>query len=53
MSSRLYPVRGEAAPEFEPIDAARRVDGAPMTETRLDYENDTGTFAGEWAAGEL
>lgn len=46
---KLHPVRGEAEPSFEPIAAGKRVEGAPMTETRLDYERD-GTYAGEWAA---
>jgi uncharacterized cupin superfamily protein len=27
------------------------VDGAPVAETRLDYEGDERTFAGEWSAG--
>jgi hypothetical protein len=34
--SKLHPVRGEAAPSFEPIAADRCVDGAPLTQTRLD-----------------
>ncbi|MBY0564235.1 MAG: cupin domain-containing protein [Hyphomonadaceae bacterium] len=45
----LHRVCGEGEGEFKPIAADRRVDGAPMTETRLDYERD-GTYAGEWAA---
>ena len=48
--SKLHPVRGEGAPEFKPIEADRRVDGAPMTETRLDYQHGDNTFVGEWAA---
>ncbi len=47
--SKLYPVRGEVEPTFEPIAAGKRVEGAPITETRLDYERE-GVFAGEWAA---
>jgi uncharacterized cupin superfamily protein len=47
---KLHPVRGETAPDFKPIERDRIVEGAPMTETRLDYENDGRTFAGEWAA---
>ena len=35
--------------ERAPIAADRVLEGAPMTETRLDYEKD-GTYAGEWAA---
>lgn len=50
MSGKLHPVRGEAEPAFEPIAAERRVDGAPMTETRLDYQSGDSLFAGEWAA---
>lgn len=46
---KLHPVRGETEPSFEAIAAAKRVEGAPMTETRIDYERD-GTYAGEWAA---
>lgn len=46
----LHAVNGEAAPAFEPIALDRRVDGAPMTETRLDYERDGKIYAGEWAA---
>ncbi len=48
--SKLHAVRGHAAADFKPIEADRCVEGAPMTETRLDYENGGGTFAGEWAA---
>lgn len=46
---RLHRVCGENVGEFKPIAADRVLDGAPMTETRLDYEHD-GTYAGEWAA---
>jgi len=48
--TKLHAVRGEAAPEFEPIAAERRVEGAPMTETRLDYRLDNTIYVGEWAA---
>jgi uncharacterized cupin superfamily protein len=48
--TKLHPVRGEAAPEFEPIAVERRVEGAPMTATRLDYRQDNTTYVGEWAA---
>lgn len=45
----LHRVCGESAGELKPIAADRIVEGAPVTETRLDYERD-GTYAGEWAA---
>lgn len=48
--SKLIAVRGEAAAEREPVAADRIVDGAPVTETRLDYARDDKTFAGEWSA---
>lgn len=47
--SKLHPICGEAEPSFETIAAEKRIEGAPMTETRLDYERE-GTYAGEWAA---
>jgi uncharacterized cupin superfamily protein len=50
MSAKLHVVRGQAAPEFEPIAPGKRVEGAPMTETRVDYRQDDTTFVGEWAA---
>ncbi|MGH6949767.1 MAG: cupin domain-containing protein [Vitreimonas sp.] len=48
--TKLHSVRGQGPAEFKPIEADRLVDGAPMTETRLDYARDETTFAGEWAA---
>jgi hypothetical protein len=50
MTSFLHSVRGKAAPELKPIEPDRRIDGAPMTETRLDYQCEGKLFAGEWAA---
>ncbi|MGE0740649.1 MAG: cupin domain-containing protein [Hyphomonadaceae bacterium] len=50
MSDKLFAVRGDAEPAFELIALERRVDGAPMTETRIDYERDGQTYVGEWAA---
>ncbi len=47
--NKLHPVGGQSAPERKPIDPDRLVEGAPMTETRLDYERE-GTYAGEWSA---
>lgn len=48
--NKLHPIRGDSAPDRKPIDADRLLEGAPMTETRLDYERD-GTYVGEWTAG--
>jgi len=48
---KLHAVRGEAAPDRQPIAADRLVDGAPVTETRLDYESGNATYVGEWSAG--
>jgi uncharacterized cupin superfamily protein len=39
----------DGAVDREPIAADRVVEGAPVAETRLDYEKD-GTYAGEWSA---
>lgn len=47
----LHPVRGGASPTREPIAADRIVEGAPVTETRLDYQRGDTLFAGEWSAG--
>lgn len=48
--TKLHRVCGEAAPEIESVAAGRLVEGAPLTETRLDYRRGD-TFAGEWSAG--
>jgi uncharacterized protein len=48
--TKLHPVRGQGAPTREPIAAERVVEGAPVTETRLDFERDDKVFAGEWSA---
>lgn len=47
--NKVHPIRGEAEPSFEPIAAEKRIEGAPMSETRLDYERE-GTYVGEWSA---
>ncbi len=47
--SKLHPISGAGAPESKPIDADRLIEGAPIAETRLDYERD-GTYVGEWSA---
>jgi len=51
VSGKLHAVRGDAAPDRKPIDPERLLEGAPITETRLDYERDETTYAGEWSAG--
>jgi hypothetical protein len=45
----LHVLRGGAV-ERKPVDADRLVEGAPMTETRLDYAQGEKTFAGEWSS---
>jgi uncharacterized protein len=37
--------------EREPIAADRLLDGAPIAETRIDYERDGKVFVGEWSCG--
>lgn len=51
MSGKLHAVRGEGAPTREPVAADRLVEGAPVTETRIDYQRDEKIYAGEWSAG--
>lgn len=48
-SEFLHDIAGRADPSREPVAADRVLEGAPMTETRLDYERGR-LFAGEWAA---
>jgi hypothetical protein len=48
--NKLHPIRGEAAPDRQPVEPERLVDGAPVAETRLDYAHGEKTFAGEWAS---
>lgn len=48
--SKLHPVLGRAPGEVAPIAPERLVEGAPITETRLDYERDGKIYAGEWSA---
>jgi len=45
----LHDISGRAAPCREPVAPERVIDGAPTTETILDYERGA-LFAGEWAA---
>jgi len=49
--TKLHAVRGEGATETAPVAADRIVEGAPVATTRLDYERDGKTYAGEWSAG--
>jgi hypothetical protein len=35
----------------KPVAADRLLEGAPITETRLDYQQGEAVFAGEWSAG--
>lgn len=48
--SQLHRIAGGEVSR-EPIAADRLVEGAPVTETRLDYNADDTTYAGEWSAG--
>ncbi|WP_395644910.1 cupin domain-containing protein [Terricaulis sp.] len=50
MSAKIHTIAGNGPRERQPVGAERLVEGAPVTETALDYECD-GTFAGEWSAG--
>lgn len=47
--TKLHPISGDSAPDRKPIEADRLIEGAPMSETWLDYERE-GTYAGEWSA---
>lgn len=46
----LHDIDGRAEPIREPVAAERLIEGAPITETIVDYERG-GLFAGEWTAG--
>ena len=48
--TKLHAVRGEGATETAPIAADRLIEGAPVATTRLDYERDGKSYAGEWSA---
>lgn len=50
MSGKLFAVCGQASPVCEPVAADRLIEGAPMTETRIDYEQGGVLYAGEWRA---
>ncbi|MEQ1618105.1 MAG: cupin domain-containing protein [Terricaulis sp.] len=47
--TKLHPISGAGAPDRKPIEPERLIEGAPIAETRLDYER-AGTYAGEWSA---
>lgn len=49
--TKLHAVNGSGATEEAPIAADRRVEGAPLTRTSLDYAKDEKIYAGEWSAG--
>jgi uncharacterized cupin superfamily protein len=48
--NKLHVVRGAGPADRKPVEPDRVIDGAPMTETRLDYAQGETTFAGEWAS---
>lgn len=50
MSTLIHPIRGDGAVDRKPVDADRLVEGAPITETRLDYQHGDATYVGEWSA---
>lgn len=49
--TKLHRVCGESAASVETVALDRLVEGAPVTETRLDYERDDRIYAGDWSAG--
>lgn len=51
MRGKLHAVRGTAVATTEPIAPERLLEGAPVTQTRIDYERAEKIFAGEWSAG--
>jgi uncharacterized cupin superfamily protein len=50
--SKLHDIAGAGTLECEPVAVDRVLEGAPVTETRTDYERDERIFAGEWSASE-
>lgn len=48
--SKLHDIAGAGAVERAPIAADRLIEGAPIAETRVDYERDERIYAGEWSA---
>lgn len=50
--SKVHAVRGAAARTIEAVASERVREGAPVTETRLDFERGEKVFAGEWSASE-
>ncbi len=51
MTTRLHPALSTSATEFAPIAEDRLIEGAPMTETIIDYQDGDHTYVGEWRAG--
>ncbi len=50
--SKLHDIAGAGVVEREAIAADRVIEGAPIAETRVDYERDERIYAGEWSASE-
>ena len=48
--TKLHAIHGAAIATREPVAADRVVEGAPVTETIIDYARDDKLFAGEWSA---
>lgn len=48
--TKVHAIRGSGVPDVAPIAADRMVEGAPVTETRLDFQRGEKVFAGEWSA---
>ncbi len=48
--TKLHAVRGAGATEEAPIAEDRRLEGAPLTRTSLDYQRNEKIYAGEWSA---
>jgi uncharacterized cupin superfamily protein len=47
--SKLHDITGHGDVERAPIAVDRVIEGAPIAETRLDYERDERIYAGEWS----
>jgi hypothetical protein len=47
---KLHAIRGQGLGDRKPVEPERLLDGAPITETRLDFAHGDNTFAGEWAS---
>jgi hypothetical protein len=47
---KLHDIKGAGVLEREPVAADRVIEGAPITETCVDYARDERIYAGEWSA---